>query len=158
MGIWLTVFEHQILLQPHQHTWGSLIIYNSHGNRSLYLFLFATTIFLANAMSSGHGVLLSVSSICYNNTFIIIFTTPKAKTSSIILVGSHIKLLLKASHLCILVNPHECGNGCLQLMRRHTCVPTCDVVTEGIMDEYILILQDQQCCRCMHVYVNSPST
>ena len=82
---------------------------------------------------------------------------PRPKPANNMLDGSHIKLLLKASHLCILVNPHECGNGCLQLMRRHTCVPTCDVVTEGIMDEYILILQDQQCCRCMHVHVNSPS-
>ena len=83
---------------------------------------------------------------------------PRAKHANIILdaYGSHIKLLLKASHLCILVNSHECGNGSLQLMGRHTCVPTCDVVTEGIMDEHILILKDQQCCRCMHV--NSPST
>ena len=76
---------------------------------------------------------------------------------AIILDGSHIKLFLKASHLCILVNSHECGNGCLQLMGRHTCVPTCDVVTEGIMDEYILILQDQKYFRCTHMHVNSLS-
>ena len=82
---------------------------------------------------------------------------PRLKHANITLDGSHIKLLLKASHLCILVNSRECGNGCLQLMGRHTCVPTCDVVTEGIVDEYILILQDQQRCRCMHVHVNSPS-
>ena len=87
--------------------------------------------------------------------YYIIFTIPKGKTC--MLDGSHIKLLLKPSHLCTLVNSHECGNGCLQLVGRHTCVPTCDVVTEGIMDEYILILKDQQCCRCMHVHVNSPS-
>ena len=74
--------------------------------------------------------------------------------ANIIHDGSHIKLLLKASHLCILVNPHECGNGYLQLMGRHTGVPTCDVVTEGIMDEYILILKDQQ----LQLHMNSPST
>ena len=55
---------------------------------------------------------------------------------AIILDGSHIKLLLKASHLCILVNSHECGNGCLQLMGRHTCVPTCDVVIQSWMNTY----------------------
>ena len=52
----------------------------------------------------------------------------------------HFKLFLKASHLCILVNSHESGNGSFELMGRHTGVPTGDVVAEGIMDEHVLVL------------------
>ena len=72
---------------------------------------------------------------------------PRAKHANITLDCSHIKLLLKASHLCILVNSRECGNGCLQLMGKHTGVPTCHVVTEGIVDEYILILPGSTACE-----------
>ena len=53
---------------------------------------------------------------------------------------SHLKLFLKASHLCVLVNSLESGNGSFELMGRHTGVPTGDVVTEGIMDEHVLVL------------------
>ena len=58
------------------------------------------------------------------------------------IIIAHSELLLKASPLCIPVNYPEGGNGCLQLMGKHTRVPTSDVVTEGIMDEHVLVLQE----------------
>ena len=64
-----------------------------------------------------------------------------AKVIQMIIAVSHIKLFLKASLLCILANSPEGGNGCLQLMGKHTRVSTSDMVTEGIMDEHVLVLQ-----------------
>ena len=115
------------------------IIANSHGNLSLYLFRLATTLLLANAMSSEQGDLLSFSNICCSTT--------QAKHLMYVIVlillhqcNAHSKLFQKASSFSVLVNSLKSGNDFLQFMGRHTCVSTGDVVTEGIMDEHILVL------------------
>ena len=54
---------------------------------------------------------------------------------------------MKASPPSALVNSLKRGNDSPQLMGRHTCVSTSDVVTEGIMDEHILVLGIRHNCK-----------
>ena len=61
--------------------------HHSHGNLSLYLFRLATTIFLANAMSSEHGDLLSFSNICYNENDLKMAHSCRRHSNNNILVG-----------------------------------------------------------------------
>ena len=64
----------------------------------------------------------------------------QSNTGPWIIYFPHSKLFLKTSPPSALVNFLKSSNDSLQLMSRKTCVSTSDVVTEGIMNEDILVL------------------